>query len=83
MKRLVVTLTIEMEVPDNWTLRKTSEGFDVIEIAPGQYMDLSFEPLLTQDLEGTWTDSASEDFVNDLLDMVTSEQVAYEMDTVQ
>lgn len=83
MKRLSVTIRLEMEVPDAWTVRETSEGTSVLSIGNGQYMDLSFEPLLTDDIEGVWTDSADEDFLNDVLDMVVSEDVQYDLKEIQ
>lgn len=82
MKRLSVTIKLELDVPDEWELRKTSEGFEVIQIGEGRYMDISFEPLLSDDLNGMWTDSDDEEFVNALLDMVESEEVGYKLSTV-
>ncbi len=82
MKRLSVTIKLELEVPDEWELRKTSEGFDVVQIGEGRYMDMSFEPLLSDDLNGMWTDSAEDGFLNEVLDMVESEQVGYTLSTV-
>lgn len=82
MKRLSVTIKLELEVPDEWELRKTSEGFEVIQIGEGRYMDMGFEPLLSEDLDGVWTDSADDEFVNEVLDMVESEDVSYRLSTV-
>ncbi len=82
MKRLSVIIKLELEVPDEWELRKTSEGFDVVQIGEGRYMDMSFEPLLSDDLNGMWTDSAEDGFLNEVLDMVESEQVGYTLSTV-
>ncbi len=82
MKRLSVTIKLELEVPDDWELRKTSEGFDVVQIGEGRYMDMSFEPLLSDDLDGMWTDSAEDGFLNEVLDMVESEQISYTLSTV-
>lgn len=83
MKKLSVTIRLDMEVPDDWQIRSTSEGTDILEIGEGQYMDLTFEPMLTEDPEGTWTSSTDDDFVNSLLDMVVSEDVTYEIASVQ
>ena len=82
MKRLSVTIKLELEVPEEWELRKTSEGFDVLDIGDSRYMDMSFEPLLSDNLDGMWTDSADDEFVNELLDMVESEEVSYTLATV-
>ncbi|MGE5465895.1 MAG: hypothetical protein ACM3Y9_00570 [Ignavibacteria bacterium] len=82
MKRLSVTIKLELEVPEEWELRKTSEGFEVIQIGEGRYLDMSFEPLLSDDLDGMWTDSGDDEFINEVLDMVESEQVTYRLSTV-
>ena len=82
MKKLTVTIKLEMEIPDEWEIRQTSDGVDVLQIGEGQYLDMTFEPMLTKDLEGIWTDSADEDFMNELLDMVASEEVSYKVATV-
>ena len=82
MKRLSVTIKLELEVPDEWEMRKTSEGFDVVQIGEGRYMDMSFEPLLSDDLDGMWTDSTDDGFLNEVLDMVESEQISYTLSTV-
>lgn len=80
MKTLAVTIKLELEVPDDWTLEKTSEGVDVLRMSDGQYLDLTFEPMVTRDIEGTWTNGVSEEFLNDLLDRVVSEEVGYRLD---
>lgn len=79
MKKLTVTMKLEMVVPDDWEVVQTSEGTSVLKLDEGQFMDLTFEPLLTDDPEGTWTDSGTDDFINDLLDMVETEDVHYEL----
>ncbi|MBI4985837.1 MAG: hypothetical protein HZC24_10995 [Rhodocyclales bacterium] len=83
MKKLSVTIRLELEIPDEWALHSTSEGTDVLRIGQGQYMDLTFEPMLTKDPEGTWSNSADDEFMNALMDMVVAEDVAYEISTVQ
>ncbi len=82
MKKLTVTITLDMEVPDDWELHRTSEGTDVLKIGQGQFLDLTFEPLVTSDPEGTWTNSASDEFMNHLLDMVEMEDVTYSLSPV-
>lgn len=83
MKKLSVTIQLDMEIPDDWEVHRTSEGTEVLKIGEGQYLDLTFEPMLTKDPEGTWTNSADEEFMNVLMDMVVSEDVDYEVSTVQ
>jgi len=79
MKSISVTIKLELEVPDDWEMAQTSEGVDVLSMGNGQYLDLTFEPMVTSDVEGTWTNSVDEEFMNSLLDMVVSEDVTYEM----
>jgi hypothetical protein len=81
MKKLKVTIQIEMSVPDDWELEKTSEGGEVIKMSNGQFMDVAIEPLFAADPEDTWSSTDSDDALNDILDMVESEEVHYEIVT--
>ncbi len=82
MKKLTVTIRLELEVPDDWEIRETSEGTDVLRIGESQYMDLTFEPLLASDPEATWTNSADDELMDKLLDMVASEDVTYTLESM-
>lgn len=79
MKNVAVTITLELEVPDDWELVKTSDGIDVLRMGNGKFLDLTFEPMVAEDMEGTWTNSVDDGFIDSLLDMVVSEDVAYEI----
>lgn len=81
MKKLNVTISLEMSVPDDWELIETSEGTPVIQLPDGQFLDLAVEPLFASDPEDTWSSAEDEDTLNDILDMVESEEVAYEFVT--
>lgn len=81
MKKLHVTIKLEMSVPDDWELVETSEGTPVIELPTGQYLDLAIEPLFAADPEEVWSSTYDEDALNDILDMIESEEVAYEFIT--
>jgi hypothetical protein len=81
MKKLNVTISLEMSVPDDWELIETSEGTPVIRLPDGQFLDLAIEPLFASDPEATWSSAEDEDTLNDILDMVESEEVAYEFVT--
>lgn len=81
MKKLHVTIKLEMSVPDDWELTSTSEGSQVLKLPNGQFMDIAIEPLFAADPEETWTSTESEDVLNDVLDMVESEEVTYEFIT--
>lgn len=79
MKTVTVTIKLQMSLPDDWELVKTSDGVEILRMADGRYLDLTFEPLVTDDPEGTWTNDVDNEFLNDLLDMVEAEDVAYQL----
>lgn len=81
MKKLKVTIQLEMSVPEDWALVETSEGTPVISMPNGQFLDIAIEPLFSADPEDTWTSTDNEDELNDILDMVESEEVSYEFVT--
>ncbi|HRL99922.1 MAG TPA: hypothetical protein PLE22_10825 [Acidovorax sp.] len=81
MKKLNVTIQLEMSVPDDWSLVETSEGTPVLQMADGRFMDIAIEPLFATDPEDLWSSTESEDELNDVLDMVESEAVTYEFVT--
>jgi len=70
-----------MTVPADWELVQTSEGTPVLKLPNGQFMDLAIEPLFASDPEETWSSTESDDVLNDILDMVESEEIAYEFVT--
>ena len=81
MKKLNITIQLEMSVPEDWTLATTSEGGQVIKLPDGQYMDIAIEPLFATDPEETWSSTEDNDVLNDILDMVESEEVKYDFVT--
>ena len=81
MKKLNVTIQIEMTVPDDWQLVETSEGTPAIQMADNKFLDLAIEPLFANDPEDMWSSSENEDELNEVLEMVESEEVAYEFVT--
>lgn len=81
MKKLKVAITLEMSVPDDWELYETSEGGQVLKLPDNQFLDIAIEPLFATDPEETWTSSEDIDALNDILDMVESEDVTYEFIT--
>lgn len=81
MKKLRVTITLEMSVPEHWELFTTSDGGDVIRMGEGQHLDLTMEPLFATDPEDTWSSTDDEAGLNDILDMVDAEDVQYEFVT--
>ena len=81
MKKLHVTITLEMSVPDDWELAPTSDGGHVLKMADGQFLDLTVEPLFATDPEDTWTGATDEEALHDILDLVESEDLAFEFVT--
>jgi hypothetical protein len=81
MKTLNITIKLEMSVPENWELVNTSEGGQVLKLPNGQFLDVAIEPLFASDPEETWTSTEDADELNDILDMVESENVTYEFIT--
>lgn len=81
MKKLNVTIRLEMSVPDDWELVTTSEGGDVLKLPNKQFLDLAIEPLFATDPEQTWSSAETQDAMHDILDMVESEDVVYEFVT--
>jgi len=79
MKKLNVTIQLEMSVPDDWELVETSEGTPVIRMPDGQFLDIAIEPLFANDPEDVWSSTEDEDVLNDILDMVESEAVTYDI----
>lgn len=81
MKKLIVTITLEMSVPDDWELFETSEGGQVIKMPDNQFLDIAIEPLFATDPEENWSTTDSDDELDTILDMVESEDVSYEFIT--
>lgn len=79
MKTLSVTIKLELQVPDDWELVRTAEGTEVLKMEDGHYLDLTFEPMVAADIEDTWTNAVDEVFMDELLNMVESEEVTYEL----
>ena len=78
MKKLKVTIQLEMSVPDDWELVDTSEGTPVLSLPDGQFMDIAIEPLFATDPEDLWSSTDDESVLDEVLNMVESEEVTYE-----
>lgn len=77
MKKLTITLQLELEVPDDWTVVDTSEGTPVVKLPDGRYLDLAAEPLFATDPEDTWSTTDDEDEADEFFGRVVGEQVSY------
>jgi hypothetical protein len=53
----------------------------VLKLPDSQFMDLAIEPLFASNPEETWSSSEDDDLLNDILDMVETEEVTYEFIT--
>ena len=47
MKKLKVSIKLDMLVPDDWELVETSEGTTVVTLPDGRYLDLAIDPLFS------------------------------------
>lgn len=78
MKKLQVTIKLDMDVPEDWELHDHPDGVPVLSIGDGTYMYMSFLPMFTEQIEpeSEWTSECPEEFSQDVLDMVEDEQVS-------
>ena len=81
MKKLKVTIKLEMWVPDDWEVVHTSEDTPVLKLPNGQFLDLAIEPLFATDPEDLWTGAEDDSALHAVLDMVEIEEVLYEFVT--
>jgi hypothetical protein len=77
MKRLQVTINLDMDIPDEWTLIEHPDGVPVLTLGDGRYMYMSFLPMFTKELvpESEWTSECSAQFAEEVVDMVQDEEV--------
>lgn len=85
MKKLQITISLGMEVPDSWTLVEHQDGFTVIDTGDGKFMDMSFTPMITSDDEedAEWSSDYDDEFADTVLDMVKEYDTEMEMITTQ
>ncbi|GAA4028646.1 hypothetical protein [Actimicrobium antarcticum] len=81
MKKLTVTIKLDMTIPEGWELAQTSTGAQVIKLPDGKFLDITIEPMFATDPEDTWTSTQDDDVLNDFLDMIESEEVNYDLIT--
>ena len=85
MKQLQVTVMLDMEVPDDWTLVEHPDGLTVLDIGGGRFMDITYIPMITREFASgaIWSNAGEDAFVGTVLDMVQGEETVMEMVTVQ
>jgi len=78
MKTLVVQITAQLEVPDDWTLVEHSSGMEVLRI-DGRYVDFDIAPLATtsDEPDAEWSDDDTR-LVGQVLDTVVGIDVIIE-----
>lgn len=78
MKKLVVKIHAELEVPDDWELARHPSGISVLKIGE-HFVDFDLAPLATTsgDPDAEWSD-ADVDVVGQVLDAVTGLDVDLE-----
>jgi len=83
MKKLNITITLGMEVPDHWEVIKDEDGIDVIDLGDGLYLDLTFTPMLTDDnsKDAEWINDYVYDYkiADSIVDMVTEYDAVMKM----
>ncbi|MCX7185810.1 MAG: hypothetical protein NTW57_00965 [Methylophilales bacterium] len=77
MKKLQVTITLDMDIPEDWELVEHPDGVPVLTVGNGRYMYMSFLPMFTKGLEAEsdWTSVCSEKFAAEVVEMVQGEEV--------
>lgn len=72
MKKVNITITLGMEVPDNWDVVEHPDGILALDMGDGKFMDMTFTPVVTDnaDENATWSTHYEDGFANKILDMV-------------
>jgi len=83
MRKLLVTIQVELDIPNNWELVEHPDQVQAIKMDDGQYMHMSFLPMLTTDFveDAEWSSECSDEFTESILDMVADEEVFMKVDT--
>ncbi len=83
MKKLLVNIQLEMDVPDDWKLIEHPDSIQAVQMSDGTYRYMSFLPMLTKELHAgaEWSSECSDDFTEEVLDMVADEEVVMKWDS--
>lgn len=83
MRKLLVTIQLELDIPNNWELVEHPDQVQAVKMDDGQYMHMSFLPMLTRDFskEAEWSSECPDEFTESILDMVADEVVYMKVDT--
>lgn len=82
MKKLLVTIQLELDIPDTWDLVEHPDQVQAIKMDNGQYMHMSFLPMMTRDFKSgsEWSSECTDEFTNEILDMVADEDVLMKLE---
>lgn len=83
MKKLLVNVQLELEIPDTWELVEHPDEVQAIKLEDGRFMYMSFLPMFTSDAQAgaEWSSECSDEFSNEILDMVADEDVIMKLET--
>ncbi|WP_029148716.1 hypothetical protein [Methylophilus sp. 5] len=83
MKKLLVTIQVELDIPETWELVEHPDQVQAIKMDDGQYMHMSFLPMMTKDFneDAEWSSECSDEFTEQVLDMVSDEDVYMKLET--
>jgi len=83
MKKLLVTIQVELDIPDTWEVVEHPDQVQAIKMDDGQYMHMSFLPMMTKDFneDAEWSSECSDEFTEKVLDMVSDEDVYMKLET--
>jgi len=83
MKKLLVTIQMELDIPDTWEVVEHPDQVQAIKMDDGQYMHMSFLPMMTKDFneDAEWSSECSDEFTEKVLDMVSDEDVYMKLET--
>ena len=81
LRKLKVTIELDMDIPDEWSLLDHPDGVPVLAIGDGKYMYMSFLPMFTEELEpeSTWSNQCSDEFASEVVEMVQGEDVTMKL----
>ncbi len=77
-KKLEITLKLYMHVPDDWELHRSVYETDMIKLPNGQYLDMTYAPMVSAHPEEGWTTEGTYGLLEELTHMAEHEDVAYE-----
>lgn len=83
MKKLLVTIQVELDIPDTWELVEHPDQVQALKMDDGQYMHMSFLPMMTKEFNenAEWSSECSDEFTEKVLDMVLDEDVYMKLET--